>query len=174
MCYHTGIAAAARKIDMFKPDWLFDTVFEITPDFLIKEGVKAVIFDIDDTVVPHGSEKPDEKCLSFIEGLKSAGIKVAYISNNPLERDPFFTPLFSLARKPSKKGYLALANGFGLPPESCLVAGDQLFTDVRGGIKAGMKTIKVKPITGFKDVPIAIKRVLERPLLRKYEKEKKR
>ena len=156
---------------MFRPDHIFDTAFEITPDLLEKEGIKAVIFDIDDTIVPHGSERPDEKCEAFINGLKAAGVKVGYISNNPLERDAFFTPLYPLARKPSKKGFLSLANDFGVKPSECLVVGDQLFTDVRGGIKSGMKTVKVEPVTDHVDVFIACKRVFEKILMKKYKKE---
>ena len=156
---------------MFRPDHIFDTAFEITPDLLEKEGIKAVIFDIDDTVVPHGSERPDGKCEAFINGLKAAGVKVGYISNNPLKRDPFFAPLFPLAHKPSAKGFLALSEKLGVRPENCLVVGDQLFTDVRGGINSGMKTVKVEPLTGYKDVFIACKRVFEKILMKKYKKE---
>ena len=156
---------------MFRPDYIFDTASAITPDVLEKEGIKAVIFDIDDTVGPHAATAPDDKCRAFIEGFKASGIKVGYISNNPLERDAFFTPLYPLARKPSKKGFLSLANDFGVKPSECLVVGDQLFTDVRGGIKSGMKTVKVEPITGHVDVFIAVKRVFEKILMKKYKKE---
>lgn len=60
----------------------------------------------------------------------------------------------------------------GTTSKTTLFVGDQLFTDVWGAKKAGMKTILVKPIHPKEEIQIVIKRFFEKIVLYFYEKER--
>ncbi|MBQ2945759.1 MAG: HAD hydrolase-like protein [Clostridia bacterium] len=154
---------------MLRPDFIFESVADLTSDFYLKNGIKAVIFDIDDTLCPHGSEAPTEDCRAAVSAALSAGAGVGFISNNKAKRNEFFTPIVLSANKPSKRGYLEICKRLGVKPCEALSVGDQLFTDVWGAKRADIRSALVTPISNYKNPIIAIKRVLEKPLLRKYK-----
>ena len=74
----------------FSPDWYFASAFDITPDFLLSGGIKAVVLDIDNTLVTYGDAEPTEKVIKWIRSLTDAGIKAAIASNNQEERVNIF------------------------------------------------------------------------------------
>lgn len=154
---------------IFRPDFIFESALEITADFYKENGIKAVIFDIDDTLCPHGEKEPTETAKAVVEAAREAGVRVAFLSNNKKERNEFYSPLTVSANKPSKRGYLAVCREFDVKEEETLSVGDQIFTDVWGANRAGMKSALVTPISDYKNPIIAIKRLLEKPLLRKYK-----
>ena len=154
---------------IFRPDFIFESALEITANFYKENGIKAVIFDIDDTLCPHGEMEPTETAKAVVEAAREAGVRVAFLSNNKKERNEFYSPLTVSANKPSKRGYLAVCREFDVKAEETLSVGDQIFTDVWGANRAGMKSALVTPISDYKNPIIAIKRLLEKPLLRKYK-----
>ena len=66
----------------FIPDKMFESIYDITPDFLISCGLRAVVLDIDNTMVTYGMAKPTPEVLSWIESLRAGGLSVAIASNN--------------------------------------------------------------------------------------------
>ena len=96
----------------FSPDWYFASAFDITPDFLLSHGIKAVVLDIDNTLVTYGDAEPTEKVIGWISALHSAGIKAAIASNNKEERVNLFNKklgIFCISKsgKPSTKAVRA-------------------------------------------------------------------
>ena len=68
------------------PDRIFNNIYEITPDFLLSRGIKAVALDIDNTLVTYDDPEPIPTVLEWFDSLKNAGISIAFVSNNDHER----------------------------------------------------------------------------------------
>lgn len=149
------------------PDARAGSIHEIDFAAEYESGIRGVIFDIDNTLVPHG-RPADEETLSFFEKLKETGLKYCLISNNSEERvRPFAMAVGAFyvfkAGKPLKKGYLQAMEEMGTGEEETLFVGDQLFTDVFGAKHAGIRCIQVRPIDPSTDPPFVVfKRKLEK------------
>ncbi len=156
---------------MFANEW-HDSCFSIDYDNYYHSGFRGIIFDIDNTLVPHG-KMGDEELVRFIEGLKDIGFKIILVSNNSRERnkkfaDPLGIDYIYKAGKPSIKGYQEACRRLEIPADRFLCIGDQLFTDIWGGNRAGMHTILVNPIDPAEEIQIILKRKLEKPVLALY------
>jgi HAD superfamily phosphatase (TIGR01668 family) len=156
----------------FRPDMAFCDVYTITPEALKELGVSGVVFDIDNTVAPYEIERPTEKMKEYFSALRSAGIKMAFVSNNKGPRVALFNESLGLfyvckAGKPSPKGVRKCIEHFGLAKEQVLAVGDQIFTDCLAAHKAGIRFIMVKPIQPRENWFFRFKRVCEKPFTRK-------
>ncbi len=154
----------------FRPDFRFHTIYEVTPAFLVKKGIEGLILDIDNTLVYYGVHKPTPENSFWIKSLQAAGIKMAFVSNGHEERVLTYNESFGFhcsfkSGKPRRGGFLDAAKTMGLAPAKIAAVGDQLFTDVLGGNRAGMMTILVDPIRPEPWLPFKIKRMAERPVL---------
>jgi HAD superfamily phosphatase (TIGR01668 family) len=156
----------------FRPDFRFHTIYEVTPAFLAKEDIKGLILDIDNTLVYYGVHKPTPENSFWIKAMQGAGIKLAFVSNGHEERVRAYNESFGFhcsfkSRKPRRGGFLEAAKTMGIAPTKIAAVGDQLFTDVLGGNRAGMITVLVDPIRPEPWLPFKIKRMAERPVLKK-------
>lgn len=161
------------------PDYYFEKFNDITPEFLLKEGIKGVILDIDNTLEPYEHDKPGEHVLAWLKSLKDVGIKAAFVSNNKKSRVETFNkeiglPAFSKARKPFKKRLLHAMMLMNTNEKNTISIGDQILTDVWAAHNANIKAILVPPINDRRDPFTKFKRLLEKPFLRKYRKRKAR
>ena len=159
---------------MFKPDYIFERIWDIEVEFLTKLGIKALFLDVDNTLTAHGAPLPEKSALEWLDRMKQADIKLIILSNNTPQRvAPFAKRVgldFITGTKPQKKIYLDAIGRVGVPKENCAAVGDQLFTDVWGANRAGVISILTKPLYEDTDRFIRVKRVLEKPLLRRYER----
>ena len=143
--------------DKFFPDRYVASTYVIDFEGLYKEGVRGLIFDIDNTLVPHGAPA-DERARALFKRLKSMfnkDIQVDYVYN---------------AHKPSIRNYLKAMEIMGTDRDSTVFIGDQLFTDVWGAKRAGIPNILVKPIHPKEEIQIVLKRYLEKIVLHFYKK----
>ena len=155
---------------LLTPDAYIKSIYSISPEGLKKDGIKGLILDIDNTLVPTYTRDADIKVKTFVDSLKKNGIKTVIVSNAKQERVEQFCrhldiDYFYKALKPFKKGYLKAVESMGLEPRDVAIAGDQLFTDILGGNLLGMKTLLIKPIDCNEPFPIKIKRIFEKPFL---------
>ena len=157
------------------PDYIFHDFTKVTPEFLKSLGVKLVVCDIDNTLAPYEMPDPDETIENWFTGMKSAGIKFVFVTNNTSERADRFNKNLGLTVYPNAKKPLTMAltralADAGLTPKDGAALGDQLFTDILAGQFRGLKTILVPPIRDKKSLFWRTKRVLERPLIAAYFK----
>lgn len=162
----------------FVPDYRFDTFDMVTVEFLKSLGVKGVLLDIDNTLEPYEHPHPGEHVIKWIKGLKDNGIYCAIVSNNDKERVELFNkelslPAYYKAKKPLKKNLKNAMADIGTTKENTVLMGDQVFTDVWAAHNVGIPAILVPPINDKRDVFTKFKRLLERPILKKYEKRNK-
>jgi len=167
------------EVGMFKiffPDKIEDSVYQIDFKQLYREGVRGVIFDIDNTLVEHGADA-DEQAENFFRKLKAAGFDACLLSNNKRLRVERFNHNIGVhaiwkAGKPASKSYFQAMKLMGTDLNSTLFIGDQLFTDVWGAKRIGMKNILVRPIGKKEEIQIVLKRYLEKIVLYFYEKQR--
>lgn len=162
----------------FFPDEYMASTYVISFEKLYKEGYRGVIFDIDNTLVPHGAPA-DERAKKLFARLEKIGFQSCLLSNNQEPRVKMFnqdiqTNYIYNAHKPSTKNYVKAMEKMGTDKENTLFVGDQLFTDVWGAKRAGIRNILVKPIHPKEEIQIVLKRYLERIVLFFYKKEQKK
>lgn len=157
----------------FYPSKYVESTYKIPFESLYKQGYRGIIFDIDNTLVPHGAPA-DEKAVGLFLRLQKLGFQCTLLSNNKQERVEMFkkdiVPVHSIhkAGKPSIKNYVKAMELMGTNRENTLFIGDQLFTDVWGAKNAGLFTILVSPINPKEEIQIVLKRRLEYFVIREY------
>lgn len=160
----------------FYPSLYLDSTYQIDFGSLYAGGYRGVLFDIDNTLVPHGAPA-DKKARELFSRLASMGMKTCLISNNQIERvkgfaDSVGAPYIENAHKPSVKNYKKAMELMGTNTGNTIFVGDQLFTDVYGANRAGIPTILVKPIHPKEEIQIVLKRRLEAVVLFFYQKKR--
>ena len=160
--------------ERFFPDRYVASTYIIDYEKLYEEGVRGLIFDIDNTLVPHGAPA-DERAVRLFARLKDIGFRCCLISNNQEKRvktfnEPIRVDYVYNAHKPSVKNYIKAMGIMGTDRESTVFIGDQLFTDVWGAKRAGIPNILVKPIHPREEIQIVLKRYLEKIVLYFYRK----
>ncbi len=161
--------------NIFLPDIFVDTVFDMDLEDLKSMGIKAFIFDIDNTLATYAMPVADEKTAAWVKGLEDMGFKLYIASNNDKERVRVFSedigvPYFGKALKPLGVFLRRACRAMGVTPRETALVGDQLFTDVWGGNVLKMKTVLVKPISEAEDGFVKFKRQFERLILKNMER----
>ena len=160
-----------------RPTIRIDNVYEIDEAFLRAHQIEGIVLDVDNTLVRNKVGVPDEKLYQLIDRWKSAGVKLVILTNARRSRMALFgdeagIKIIPMANKPFKKGYVQAVEYLGLPKDKIVALGDQLFTDIWGGNRAGLRTVLVTPIDLSNEcLWLRMKRALERPLLRKIQRE---
>ncbi len=161
----------------FYADAYFDKITDVSPSYLKEKGIRGIILDIDNTLIGHDVPVPDEKVLSHLRLFESEGLKLCVVSNNTYERVKNFSAKIEVeyfvheALKPRAYGYNLAAKEMDLKMNEIAAIGDQIFTDVWGAKRAGVFAILTKPLhKGGEGFFIAVKRILEKPFLRKRDK----
>ena len=142
-----------------------------------EKGKRALLFDIDNTLVPHGAPA-DDKAVALFRELHRIGFRTCLISNNREPRVKSFADRVGAqylwkAGKPSPRGYETACAMLQVTPEQTLFIGDQLFTDIWGANRAGIDTILVDPIHPKEEIQIVLKRRLEWFVLKAYERQRR-
>ena len=151
------------------PKAYFSSVLDIKIGFLIKNKIKALILDVDNTLIDY-NKNLSEDIIKWSHELQGQGIKM-YILSNTNKKVEIEYEYF--AKKPSKKGFLKVQNKLKLKPESIAVVGDQIFTDVIGGNRCKMFTILVDPVDEKDFWYTAWKRPIENKIKKKIVKGEK-
>lgn len=160
----------------FYPDLYVSSISQITASMLIKMGMEAVVLDIDNTLVPHNDPNPTKEVEKFLADMRESGIKLCIVSNNHYDRVKKFADRINIpyfvhdALKPRAYGYLKAGEVMGVSPEKTAAIGDQIFTDVLGGKRAGCFTVLVDPIDVKTELWfIKLKRFFEKPFIKRIK-----
>lgn len=171
----TKLSFLSKVFSVFFPDNYMDSAYGIDYERLYREGYRGLIFDIDNTLVPHG-RPPDARALRLFERLREIGFKSCLLSNNQRERvESFHAPIggyfIENAHKPSTANYIRAMELMDTDQDSTLFIGDQIFTDIYGAKRAKIHNILVKPIHPKEEIQIILKRYLEKIVLHFYKEE---
>ena len=160
---------------LLTPEYVFNTYRDVTPEFLISIGIKALLIDIDNTLAPYEQDLPDDNIIKWFDSLKAAGISSALISNNHAPRVELFNsklglPAYPDSGKPGSRYLLKAMEDMGSTPENTAGLGDQLLTDTLAAHRLDMISIIVPPIKDKRTLFFRFKRLLERPFMRRYRR----
>ena len=165
-------------LERFFPDEYVDSAYGIPFEELYRKGYRGIIFDVDNTLVPHGAPA-DARSIGLFERLRAMGFSTCILSNNKEPRvAPFAgqvkSPYIFKRGKPSHKCYERAMEVMGTGRENTLFIGDQLFTDVWGARRTGLYSILTKPMDPHEEIQIVFKRYLEAVVLRAYKKQRQK
>lgn len=161
-----------KALEVFRPRRVARALPDLDPGALYRQGIRGLVVDVDNTLVPYGSAAPTEDARRWIAGAKAAGLRLVLVTNNRTRRaralaESLDLPVAAGLMKPSTSGLRrALAMMETTPRETALV-GDQLLTDILAGNRLGLFTILVAPV-GRREFPTTrlINRTIERLLRR--------
>ena len=164
-------------LERFYPKEYVDSTYNIDFEKYYEDGYRSIIFDIDNTLVPHGAPA-DDRAIALFKRLHAIGYKTMMISNNKEPRVKMFcdaveSPYIYKAGKPKPDNYIKAMELMGTDTNNTLFVGDQIFTDVWGANRTGIYTILVKPIHTKEEIQIVLKRYLERIVLHFYLKKER-
>lgn len=139
-------------MDNFIPDIYQKSIYHIDYDKLIDDGIKCILMDLDNTCVPYKDKEPNKKLIELFETLKDMDFKLIIFSNAPKKRIAPFKKILNVdalarAGKPNKKNFLKVLKLFNYNLSDVVIIGDQLYKDILGGNRVGIKTILVNPMS---------------------------
>ncbi|HAN10189.1 MAG TPA: YqeG family HAD IIIA-type phosphatase [Clostridiales bacterium] len=158
-----------------KPDSYVDNVYTVNYDELKEEGIRGLIFDIDNTLIPYEEDMPNDKINQLFERLRQMGFIISFVSNGPKKRVDKFNIRLNFntchrAMKPLTLNLNKVVDEMKLTKSEVVIIGDQIFTDVLAGNRIGIKTILVNPIRPKDSIVERVKRNMEKKLLQKFNK----
>ncbi|WP_424950418.1 YqeG family HAD IIIA-type phosphatase [Deinococcus sp.] len=163
----------SRRASLLRPRVILPHIHDITPAFLDGHGLRGLLLDLDNTLIPYGSYDERAEVATWARNLQAGGYALYLLSNATRERARLWAarlglPGVGLAGKPFAREYRRGLSAVNLPAEQVGMVGDQLFTDVLGGNWAGMFTIMVRPISDNALPHTRLTRRLERLVLKRY------
>jgi HAD superfamily phosphatase (TIGR01668 family) len=159
---------------IFKPDYIELDIFKINYEKLKSNGMRGLIFDIDNTIVAYDNFLINEKTYELFKNLLERNFMVCFLSNNKKDRVLKFSKelkihAFYRAFKPLPFGLKKAIKYFKLNKKQIVLIGDQIFTDVLCGKIYGIKTILVNPIKLIVTRTEKFKRFLEKKILKMFK-----
>lgn len=159
----------------FLPDEFVKNVFVISPDELKERGIKAIITDLDNTLVAWDCPDATPEISQWVKDMSDAGLKVTVVSNNNENRvkrfcDPISISFIFAARKPLTKSFQKAVSLMGVRKDEVVVIGDQLMTDIFGGNRAGLHTILVVPVAKSDGFVTKFNRMIERRIMARFKR----
>jgi HAD superfamily phosphatase (TIGR01668 family) len=151
------------------------TILDVPLETLQNLGIKAFILDLDNTLTEWNSNEVKQEIIEWFACIKAAGYKACILSNNGEQRVITVAQLLDIpylfrARKPSRRAFYKAIELMQVRPDQTAVIGDQIFTDVLGGNRAGLFTILVSPIARREFAGTKISRFFEFFVLRKLKR----
>ena len=161
-------------MENYIPDIYKKNIYEINYDKLKECGIKCILFDLDNTLVPRFAKHVDDELKDLIERL-SKDFKVIIYSNGIKLRVNIFTNLLEIdgiysARKPSQCNYIKFMKKYKFDQNEVCAVGDQMMTDVYGGNRAGITTVLVDRLNKKEDPWTKVNRLREKLLVHKLNR----
>ncbi|WP_251547997.1 YqeG family HAD IIIA-type phosphatase [Limosilactobacillus caecicola] len=162
-------------IARFKPTWMVDTVYNISPKQLQAHGIKAVLSDLDNTLIAWNNPNGTPELREWMAELQAAGIPLIVVSNNSAKRvakavEHLNLPFVSRSLKPLSFGITTARRRLGLTKDEVVMVGDQLMTDMLAANTAGVRSILVKPLINSDKWDTQINRFFEKFVMKDLEK----
>ena len=151
------------------PTILTDALTDITPDLLQERGIRLLMLDFDNTIVPYTTSTPEPLMEQWLLDMRQTDIQLCVVSNSKKDRVKIFCgnygiPCITHAQKPFTKGIKECLAKFNIPAAEAAIVGDQIYTDTLGGNAAGITTILVKAIDNH-NFWLKARHVLEKPFI---------
>lgn len=162
-------------MERYVPDVYQKSIYNINYNKLKNNGIKCLLFDLDNTLVPYKTKEPTDKVIELFNNLKKQGFKVVLFSNSSKKRLRPFKEVLEVdccarAWKPSPKKFISVIEELGFNISEVAIIGDQLLTDILGGNRVGITTILINPISKNDYFLTYFNRIREKHKIRKLSK----
>ena len=142
---------------------------DITPELLAERGIRLLMLDFDNTIVPYTTDVPTPRMELWLLDMLKSDVQICVVSNSKNDRVKRFCgkygiPCITHAKKPFTKGIRECLDKFGVPASEAALVGDQIFTDTLGANSAGVTSILVKAIDNH-NFWLKARHVLEKPFI---------
>ena len=159
---------------LFKPSKYYKDIYSINYSKLKEEGIKCLIFDLDNTLGLISEKECPRKTKLLIKKLKEDFLVLVCSNNNRTRLKPYLEDLgiggVSWSMKPLTRGIRKIKRNYHLKKKEMTIIGDQIVTDIYAGNKFRIKTILVDPL-GEKDMKVTFfNRKIENYIVNKYSK----
>lgn len=151
------------------PGLITDELTDLNPELLKKHGIRLLMMDFDNTIVPYTTDVPTEKMERWLKMMLESDIQICVVSNSRNDRVKIFCgkygiPVITRAKKPGTRGIRECLAEFGVDPKNAALVGDQIFTDTLGANNAGVTPILVRAIHNH-NTWLKLRHVLELPFI---------
>ena len=159
-------------IENYMPDFAVEAVYDLTVPSLQAHGIKAVLVDLDNTLIAWNNPDGTPEMKQWLHDLRDVGIRIIVVSNNTKKRVQRAVEKFGIdyvywALKPFTFGIDRAMKEFHYKKSEVVMVGDQLMTDIRAAHRAGIRSILVKPLVQHDSIKTQINRARERRVMRK-------
>lgn len=153
----------------FLPTYRIASVTELTEEMLTKNGIRLLMLDFDNTIVPYTTDVPTREMAQWLEAMQQSAIQICVVSNSRNARvvrfcDKYGIDCITHAKKPFSKGIRQCLSRYGIPASASALAGDQIYTDTLGAGCAGVRSILVPAICNH-NVWLKLRHVAELPFI---------
>jgi uncharacterized protein len=160
---------------MMIPDMYVKSIYTIDFSELKRRGIKAIIVDLDNTLVESTCPDATPRLIEWLNEVKKLGFQIMIVSNNNKTRvskfaSPINIPFIHAAKKPLTLAFRKALKSLGVSKSETVVIGDQLLTDVLGGNRMGLYTILVVPVSNVDGLFTRVNRQVERLVFRWLKK----
>jgi len=151
------------------PKHIAPSLTALTPALFQQLGVRLLMLDFDNTIVPYTTSVPTDTMASWLREMQSSGIQVCVVSNSRKPRVRTFCQEYALdcithAKKPFSRGIRACLEKYEIPASQAALVGDQIFTDTLGANRMGVTSILVSAIDNH-NFWLKARHVLEMPFI---------
>ena len=153
----------------FLPKIVADALTDLSPELLQRHGIRLLMMDFDNTIVPYTTNIPTEKMEQWLRMMVQSDIQLCVVSNSKKDRVRVFCgkygiPVITHANKPGTKGIEECLARFGIDRKEAAIVGDQIFTDTLGGNRAGVTSILIRAIDQH-NIWLKLRHVAELPFI---------
>ena len=154
----------------FLPRLMTEKTTDVTPELLRSRGIKLLMLDFDNTIVPYTTTVPTPEMEAWLADMNALpDIQLCIVSNSHNDRVPKFCRergigVITHAKKPFPKGINECLAKYNIPASQAALIGDQIFTDTLGANNAGVMPILVKAIDNH-NFWLKARHVLEMPFI---------
>ena len=153
----------------FLPTIITNSITDLTPQMLKARGIQLLMLDFDNTIVPYTTNEPTDRMAKWLEMMTGSDLPICVVSNSKKDRVKIFCAKYGIdcithAKKPFPKGIRECLAKYGLKPEKCALAGDQIYTDVLGARSCGLTAILVTAIDNH-NFWLKLRHVAEKPFI---------
>ena len=171
-CYNSSITYERVVTDMpfsLLPRMIVGELPDLTPELLRERGIRLLMLDFDNTIVPYTTNEPAERMETWLTAMLASEIRICVVSNSKRDRVRIFCqkygiPCITHAKKPFSKGINQCLAKYNIPAGEAALVGDQIFTDTLGANCAGVTSVLVKAIDNH-SIWLKLRHVAEKPFI---------
>lgn len=163
-------------VNYLKPSIYIKSINDIDIRLLKKQGIKLIICDLDNTLVPHYTKFPTQNALKFVERAHESGMKFILVSNNTSKRVSFFAEKLEVedyvsgAKKPFPFAISKQIKKHDVKPSETVMIGDMIITDMIAANMLKTDSILVSPLIDGERAWTKIMAWTEKKVFKRLEK----